>query len=216
MNRKQRNDWVCAVEACFAGQAQGRLLKFLEGLDRSSPGGEWDVAISGTGGFSSCLWRWFGPSLSAAAAAVFELSAPAGEPPEGFPKLSFVWDIESGKAFNARVYGAGGARRARSRAQGEERLWETRPFRAADYGEPVASALRDFAALCPVKDAAAELGTGRWSLRLAEGLRWPEFLRLEIAGVFAAQGAQSALLMRDLRVRELSFDGERLWAHTAG
>lgn len=213
MNLKQRNDWAAAVGETFSADGGKGLRKLLADLDRSLPPGRWEAGVSGARGFSAAALRWHGPELPAAAAAVLGLSAPAGAPPEGFPRLSFIWDFEAGQIFDARVYGAGGGpRRCRYRAAGEERLLEAAPFKAKAFGEPVARALADFSALAPVAQAVVEPGTARWALRLSEGLCWPDFLRLEIAAVFSSGGGQSALLMRDLRVRELSFDGEALWA----
>lgn len=198
MNLKQRDDCVRALRDCFHKERAKGLQELLSSLDALLPAGRWEIGLCGARGFSAAALRYFGPSLPDGAARALGLSAPPGAPPAGFPRLAFVWDF-AGAALDApRVYGA---------------ELKARPFRPRDFGAPVAPALEAFAALCPVHDAVIERGSARWALRLAETLCWPDFLRLDIAAAFASAGGQSALLMRDLRVGELAFDGEALWAH---
>jgi len=89
-----------------------------------------------------------------------------------------------------------------------------RHFSPRDFEEPVASALAAFDALCPVA-AVARAGAG-WTLVLEKPLPWPLFLRCDLAAAFAPRAAQLALILRDARVVALDFDGEALWARSAG
>lgn len=214
MNAKQRDDWARAAADCLYPGKEAGLLELFARLDADGAPGRWQAGLCGAKGFSPVSFRLFAPALPRGTAGALGVEPPAGAPPEGFPVLSFLWDFEAGEPREARLYGAGGApRRARARSRGEERLLEARPFRAKDFGEPVASALSELAALAPVRDAVVEPGTARWALRLSRGLGWPGFLALSAAAAFGPRGGQSALLMRALRVSEIAFDGEALWAH---
>lgn len=90
-----------------------------------------------------------------------------------------------------------------------------RRFSAKEFEEPVASALAVFHGLCPI--AAVESSPkGGWTLILAEPVPWPLFLRTDLSAPFVARAAQLSLLLRDLRVTALDFDGEALWARFVG
>ncbi len=118
----------------------------------------------------------------------------------GSPWLETRWDLSAGTL--ERTSDGRGRRAGR---------FDPRSFPDA----AVARALAEFAALAPVATRIVE-GKRRWALRLAGRLPWPAFLRCEISAAFTARSAQIALLTPAHAVRELSFEGESLWAYFEG
>ncbi|HEX4046860.1 MAG TPA: hypothetical protein VH309_03455, partial [Elusimicrobiota bacterium] len=82
----------------------------------------------------------------------------------------------------------------------------------------------DFLALAPaaarvVERERARSGRAverRWALRLARRLPWPAFQSCDLSASFAPLSAQFALLTPAHAVRELSFEGDSLWAYFEG
>jgi hypothetical protein len=95
---------------------------------------------------------------------------------------------------------------ARPVASSKRRRFSTKVFE-----EPVASALAVFHGLCEIA-AVESSAKGGWTLILAEPVPWPLFLRTDLSAPFVPRAAQLSLLLRDLRVTALDFDGEALWA----
>lgn len=110
--------------------------------------------------------------------------------------------------------GAALARLSRRGAAPERRAG--RPFKAADFEEPIASALKAFDALAKIASVERRPGRPGWTLVLAKPLAWPLFLRCDLAASFAPRAAPLSLILRDARVAALDFDGEALWARCVG
>jgi hypothetical protein len=123
------------------------------------------------------------------------------------PGAEWEGAVRGGDAFEVKV-----ARRSAAPARGPA----ARRFSAADFAEPVASALKTFDALAPIAEVRRERGAAGWTLVLAKPLPWPLFLRCDVSAAFAPRAAQLSLILRDARVIALDFDGEALWARFVG
>ena len=131
----------------------------------------------------------------------------AGEP---FAALA----VASGEPWRAQVWDLAKGRWRKPAAGG---TWTRRSFSARAFGEPaLEAALGDFAALHPpcalLLETRGGRPTGRWALPLADPPAWPHFLRCDLAVRFGPLSAQLSLLVRDLAVEAVVFDGAALWA----
>lgn len=120
---------------------------------------------------------------------------------EGRPWEARLWDLAKGGWRKKPAAGS----------------WPPRPFSAKSFGEAaLEKALSEFAALhAPAALLLERRGgraTGRWALPLEAPPAWPHFLRCDLAARFAADAPQLSLLLRDLAVEALVFDGRSLWA----
>lgn len=120
-----------------------------------------------------------------------------------------------GAEWELSVCGSGAVPRLSRRGEPPAR-GRSKPFRAADFDEPVASALAAFDALAGIAAVERAPGDPGWTLVLRRPLAWPLFLRCDLAASFAPRAAALTLLLRDARVVALDFDGEALWARCVG
>lgn len=95
--------------------------------------------------------------------------------------------------------------------------WARRPFSPKAFGDAaLEQALAAFAALHAPAALLLERRsgrlTGRWALPLADPPAWAHFLRCDVAALFAPDAPLLSLLLRDLAVQGLVFDGAALWA----
>lgn len=123
------------------------------------------------------------------------------------PAAEWEGSVRGGDGFEVKV-----ARRSGAPA----RAPAPRRFSAADFAEPIASALKTFDALASISDVRRARGGAAWTLILAKPLPWPLFLRCDLSAAFAPRAAQLSLILRDARVIALDFDGEALWARFVG
>jgi hypothetical protein len=236
MNAIERQDWLQAVSESRPKLRLGPLIKLLARLDGAATGGFWEGGVSGRPGGQRLAVRYFGESRNysswrRAAGPLLELPD-AGKheaPTDGFPWASLVWNAAAGKleraALLSRTSGSRGTN-AVIRADGEKKprasLFETEPYSSRTIvDEGLAKVLGAFDAQCPIRDLVYQFsakGSGprrplpAWSLRLKDPVSWPLFLRLDLAGSFAAESSRLSFLLLDRRVSELSFEGETLWA----
>jgi hypothetical protein len=227
VNAKERVEWLKAVRACFPEHDTRGVAAAAQALEGP---GRWEVSVRG-GGLHVIGLRFFGSGPYApwreACARAFSLGGAAlpTAPREGFPWLTAAWDLRTGDWTALRLTGADGSKLKAGRAlawdfkRGEPTpaivAVDPKPFKPGVFKEPALdAALADFAALCPIGSMAIE--DGGWSLRLAQGLRWPLFARCDLSAAFTPDSSQLALFLLDRRVTELSFDGDALWAHCRG
>lgn len=121
---------------------------------------------------------------------------------DGAPGVRWEISVRGGDAPAVKAAAAGAAKPGKR-------------FSPAAFEEPVASALKTFAALCPVSEMRLGPG-GAWSLTLERPVPWPAFLRCDLSAAFVPRAAQWSLVLRDARVAALDFDGEALWARCSG
>jgi len=227
MNTKERVEWLEAWRSCFPGLETSAMAASAAAIDGP---GRWEVSVRG-GGMNAAGLRFFGEgdytAWKNACAETFSLGLVAPRAPlAGFPWLSAVWDLRSGRWESVRLCGEASNARLKNgqalawdyavgvKAPQRRRLSPT-AFKAGVFQEPALDrALEEFSRLCPVASFSFE-NTG-WSLRLARPLRWPLFARCDLSAAFTPDSTQLALFLLDRSVVELSFDGEALWAHCSG
>lgn len=208
MNAKHARDVLVAAAACDPGGSYDGPQALVAALAEALPEAEWELAVSG--GDPSALrlgLRACGELDAARAALAGVLSLDearfAGAPQAGRSWVDARWDAKAGRWGEIAV--PSGARQIRAKR-----------FAAADFEEPVASALKAFDELAEIATVQTQAGRPGWTMVLAKPLPWPLFLRCDLASSFAPRAAQLSLLLRDARVAALDFDGEALWARCVG
>jgi hypothetical protein len=215
MNSVQRQDWLKTVEECRPAWRLAGLSPLLARWDGAAAGGVWEGGISNRPESKTLAVRYFGkdsefPAWKRAASEIGGDCAVGDAPARGgLPWLTVVWDAAEDRP--ARV------------GPSLQTLSKPDRFDPRAIEDPaLAKVLADFHALCPIRDlvfqfSAAASGESRplpsWSLRLAEPLAWPLFLRLDMAASFAAESSQFSFFLLDRRVSELEFEGGAIWAY---
>ncbi len=222
MNGRHLGETLAAFAACDATGSYDGIRELAASVSAALPVGEWEGAVSG--GDAAALrvalrpCGDLGPARAAFARALdLPEAAFAGAPARSRAWVDARWDAKGGKwtAVTAAVRGAKGDT-LKSLLGGADRALVTRPFRAKDFDEPVASALAVFHGLCPIAEVQSVRGGDGWTLVLAKPVPWPLFLRTDLSAPFVPRAAQLALILRDARVVALDFDGEALWARFVG
>ena len=219
MNARQAREYLAASAACDSGGDYRAAANLLEAVAAAAPAAVWETAVRG--GDASVLrlaLRGDGaeaarPALASALA--LEEAALSGRPGASRPWIDATWSAGSGRWTDVEAaWSEGGRQRLRALAPkpGPERALETTRFSAGAFAEPIASALKTFDDLSPLAAMQSAAGRAGWSLILAKALPWPLFLRCDLSAAFAPRAAQLSLLLRDMRVVALDFDGDALWA----
>jgi hypothetical protein len=214
VNASQRRDWLKILSECFPEWKLEGLDELLVRLDGAAEGGVWEGGLCSRPESKAVAVRYFGADGSAAdwrRAAGESLGLPLeGRAPaaDGLPWLTLLWDADAGRP--ARV------------GPGATLFKPGRYSRRAIEDAALARVLAEFDALCPIRDLVFQFpaeGPGKdrplpgWSLRLERPLAWPLLARLDMAAPFSAESSRLAFLLLNLRVTELEFDGDRVWAY---
>lgn len=224
MNSVYARELLAAAAACDPASDYAGPREFVEALAAAAPACEWQAAFSGGTATALRLALRFCGDLAAARAAVARILPVDADaldvaPAAARPWLDAAWDAKTGTWTGVELArGAEGGDVLRSLApkSGPEKKILSRRFSPADFEEPVAGALKNFAALEPVAAVQTVRGRPGWTLTLARPAAWPNFLRCDLAAAFVPRAAQLTLLLRDARVVALDFDGDALWARCSG
>jgi hypothetical protein len=191
--------WLKALGDCVPEAKAGPARAWVE----SAPPSRWEVGVSSAGPLPRVEVRAF------------------AENGEGFPRESRVYDLTAGKAASAMTYARRGGRVTAS-GGGKTLEFSAQPFSSEWLKDEALSAvLADFAALHPLGEIVTEWSvsggkrapSARLWVRPQKPLEWRRFSRLTLSDPFKAHGALYAYLLLDMRVRELAFHGEELWAY---
>ena len=229
MNAAQRRDWLDAVSECFPQLNLASLSALLLGLDGIADGGVWEGGVCSRPDGKILAVRYFGggsdySAWKRAAGGILKLELDGGGPPpaDGLPWLVLEWDTVAGEP--ARICagsGFGGRVFIPREKKSIQIMFRPERYTSKVMEDPgLAKVLADFNALCPIRDLVFQFADGvgkrearpAWALRLKEPLAWPLFVRLDLAGAFAAESAQLSFFLLDRRVAEMGFDAENLWA----
>jgi hypothetical protein len=203
VNLRQLRELVEAVGACLP---KGETAALEKALESAPEGGYWELGWRAGEPWAAVKLRWRGAEggwklWAASARAPF--SAGKSAPAPGRPWWEGTWDLERGSWAKP--------------AAGDEGSWSSRRFSPSVFGDAaLEEALAAFAAqhepgaLWLEKKGAR--ATGRWALELSRRPAWPLFARCDLAARFSADSSQLALFSRDLRVGELAFDADAVWA----
>jgi hypothetical protein len=224
VNGVQAREFLAAAAASDAKGSYAGPRALVESAAEAAPEAEWHVAVSGASASALRLGLLKGAAVPAARDAAartlrVDRAALDASPASSRPWLDAAWDAARGAWTRVEVARAAGrheAVRALAPKPGRERVLRTRPFSAAAFDEPIASALKTFSALEPVAAVQSEKGSAAWTLALARPVAWPRFLRCDLSAPFAPRAAALSLLLRDARLVALDFDGEALWARLVG
>ena len=214
MNGAQRRDWLKTVSECSPEWRLDGLTAVLARLDEDVAGGTWEGGVCNRPEAKTVAVRYFGTNgdfeaWKRALSGISEVSAGVGAHPPagGLPWLTIVWDAAAGRLERV--------------GPGKILYKPCRYSRREIEDAAQAQVLADFDALCRIRDLVFQFSAGPgkprplggWSLRLERPLAWPLFARLEMAASFAAESSRLSFFLLDRRVRELEFDGERIWAY---
>jgi hypothetical protein len=224
MNSVHARAFLTAAASCDPSGDYSGPRALVDALAKAAPESEWHAAVSGGSASALRLGLLFCGDLTAARAAASSVLPVDADrldfaPGAARPWLDAAWDAKNGTWTGvelARGGKNGDFVRVLSPEAGPEKKLIARKFSAADFEDPVASALKAFHALEPVAAVQTAAGRPDWTLKLARPVPWPRFLRCDVAGAFVPRAAQLTLLLRDARVVALDFDGEALWARFVG